>query len=611
MAKHGRHRRNGASGGVKGGRVTPKGTRPPSRPQRWGAGDHGEPDLVDHVRRDLRSADPIPLLERVSGIITLTEERTRRSRDPFGRSSERFLTTAELVDSFIGADMVETTALLTVMAAMTTDDLVRRRVRHELATRAHVLPQWLARLGSARVTGVSEMVHVLGDGDNINIEVDLDGHVFTLVTYIDHNIGTLVKDAFVVPTSVAELRRLTATINHDDPDTTWQPLDPADARARIVEAIRVGAMRLPPYESETWPLVRPLLEWVVGTLPPGGSEYDAHEWHQPEIDRVSEWFLTSEFGRGFDDTDHRGLLDHLVWLAAEYAPGDPLRWSGVHVEMVLVDRAPRKIDAPVEVLARLPDLLRAFIRFSHDERSIRAELTADTLAAVDEYEPEYQRVIRTDRPQGAAAIAQMLLTHAGGPLLDFGNDEPHEWDDEWFEFDPAEAFREILVAATGSARAAKELEVTPLPDEPFEWAGIPDEIRPTVAQVLELCDQGCDALLDVEYRTAARRFLALAARGDPSVFARRARPETAAAAICWIIAKNNQLIALHELEAKSINAHFGITGSSSQRANTLLAAAGYDPYQFVHDIFLGDPDLLASTHRRRLVAKRDQLGVVL
>ena len=43
------------------------------------------------------------------------------------------------------------------------------------------------------------MSHVLGDGDNIMLGARLPGgHELTCVIYIDHNLGTLVKDAFVV-----------------------------------------------------------------------------------------------------------------------------------------------------------------------------------------------------------------------------------------------------------------------------------------------------------------------------------------------------------------------------------------------------------------------------
>ena len=69
------------------------------------------------------------------------------------------------------------------------------------------------------------------------------------------------------------------------------------------------------------------------------------------------------------------------------------------MEILLADWIPRKIIASPGQLSKAPALLRAFIRFCHAEREIRAALTDETLAAVDEWEPEYQRVIRSPRPQ--------------------------------------------------------------------------------------------------------------------------------------------------------------------------------------------------------------------
>ena len=58
------------------------------------------------------------------------------------------------------------------------------------------------------------------------------------------------------------------------------------------------------------------------------------------------------------------------------------------------------------------------------------------------------------------------------------------------------------------------LDDTPLPDQPFEWTGVPEDIRPVVAEVLSQCDRVTDELLDVEHRTAMRRFLSRVAVGD-------------------------------------------------------------------------------------------------
>jgi hypothetical protein len=61
-------------------------------------------------------------------------------------------------------------------------------------------------------------------------------------TYIDHNMGTVVKDAFVVPDDpdglVADMRRV-----NDDPGTTFHDIDAADAR-KIVPRPPASVTRL-------------------------------------------------------------------------------------------------------------------------------------------------------------------------------------------------------------------------------------------------------------------------------------------------------------------------------------------------------------------------------
>jgi hypothetical protein len=163
--------------------------------------------------------------------------------------------------------MPETSAVLAAVAALLGDDLLRRRVQREIARRGDVLPGWLTELDRARPAGeVVAIGHVLGDGDNLLVGVRFaDGREATVVVYIDHNMGTLVKDAFVLPEpvgEVVEMFRLTA----DDPDVSFTRLDPADARTRITAAIEVWTRSLIPLESETWPACRPLVEWVVAML---------------------------------------------------------------------------------------------------------------------------------------------------------------------------------------------------------------------------------------------------------------------------------------------------------------------------------------------------------
>jgi hypothetical protein len=63
----------------------------------------------------------------------------------------------------------------------------------------------------------------------------------------------------------------------------------------------------------------------------------------------------------------------------------------------------------------------------------------------------------------------------------------------------------------------------------------------------------------------------------------------------------------NQLLVKDLLAHFGVTGSVSQRAKVFLAAAGYAS-DFYSEIDLGAPDLLVAARRRHILELRDQLA---
>ena len=561
-----------------------------------------------NLGRKLRSGDPLDVLAEVSSLLTLVDPREYG----FGRrDGEPPWSLRELVDMFLDVARIETSALLAVIAELAGDYVLAARIRRELAERADRLPEWLARLGEADVYAAQEMVHVLGDGDNVHVAVRFAGGAeLTAVVYIDHNMGTLVKDAFVVPESMAELE-VFMQAKVDDPDTTWRDLDLAEARVRISEAIERAAMTVPPFETDTWPVCRPIVEWLTRRMPPGGVGYERPAWSERDQQLLADRFFDSPIGAPLDDADHRGLLESVIWFGTDYGPGDPLRWSPVAVEIILEDWIPRKIVADAAYLSKAPDLLRAFVRFCHLERGIRAELTRDTLAAIDIYEPDYQRTIRSPRPQGPMALlAAMGAIDPEGPwpigdreLEDDGLDAPFDFRDH------RALMRGLLREAAGGDDGLRALDDRPLPDEDFEWVRLPDDVHDKVAEVLALTDACCDDLLDVEYRTACRRLLARVAAGDPAVFRRRASSATAAAAICWIVGKDNDLFSPSggRMLVKDLMAQFGLAqGGVSQRAETLLRAAGFDRSARPWDLRLGDPELLVSRRRRRMIELRDE-----
>jgi hypothetical protein len=383
-----------------------------------------------------------------------------------------------------------------------------------------------------------------------------------------------------------------------DPDVTARELDPADARARIAEAVEAGASTFPPFENDTWPACRPLVEWAAALLPPGGSGYRRPQWDADALARLAERFFASPFAAGLDDADHRGLLDSLLWFGTDYGPGDPLRWSPTAVQILLADWLPRKVVAEVPYLAKAPDLLRAFIRFCHTERGVRAELTAHTLDALDKNEADYQQVIRAPRPQGPAALLAALgALGAGWPLA------APPTDTTTFILDG-------LRLAVGGQAALDRLDSAPLPDEPFAWDPIPDDIHDRVAEVLALVEHCCEKLLDPEYRTACRRFLARVAAADPEIFRRRSQAATAAAAVCWVVCKANHRFDMRSggrrLQVKELVDHFGIRGPSlSQRSAPMLRAIGAPPSGY-GELNLGSPDYLTATRRAKIIDLRDR-----
>ncbi|MGH3478214.1 MAG: hypothetical protein ACRDQD_15420 [Nocardioidaceae bacterium] len=547
-------------------------------------------ELMQGLRRALRADHPMHLLASVSQMMTLTDPRTR---NPFEADDESSVTLDVLVDSFIDVDYAETTAALTVMRAFSPDELLSARLGKVLKGRRQPMPGWLDELDSLAIDRVVEMRHVLGDGDDYFLDVRFPtGEVMTALVYVDHNLGTVVKDAFVVPEAFDAVQ----AVFHekiDDPDTTFHETPGAEARAVITDAIDHGALLYPPLESDTWPACRPLVEWLVRRLPEGGSVPERPEWGDDELAALHEAFFASPYGKALDTADQRGLLEDFTWFNTDWGPGDPLRWSPVNVEMLLVDWIPRKIVAEVAYLAKAPALLRTFIEYCHDRQGIRRELTDEVLAAVDHWEPEYQRLIRSSRPQGAAALAATMLGASG------------EIDED---STLAEIMLESLDRAVGSRVTLMKVDAGPLPDESFEWAGVPDDIHQRVKAVLDLCDRCATELFDVEHRTAFRRFLSRAAVGDPAIFRRKGAVERAAAAVCWAVGKANHSVAYTTsgLESQELLAWFGVKGSISQRAEVFLKAVGVDPYHQYGEMALGSPDYLVSARRAAIIHDRER-----
>lgn len=384
----------------------------------------------------------------------------------------------------------------------------------------------------------------------------------------------------------------------DDPETRWDDIKLADARAWTDAAIGLAAITFPPLETETWPACRALVEWITRGLPEGGTGYQRPQWDSAACALLTDRFFGSPYGARLDDPDHRGLVESLLWYGTDYGPGDPLRWSAVKVEILLDDWIPRKIVAPVEYLAKAPDLLREFIRFTRAEVGLRSDLTDETFAAINAWEPQYQQTIRSPRPQGPAALLAALGLHTEDmPDVPIGAEEPDSFERSMLGW---------LALDVGDTTQLDRLDDNPLPDEAFQWEGIPDDVTARVHEVLALTDRCCEEILDIEYRTACRRVLVRVASKGPEVFRRAGRAATAAAALVWTVGKANDLFEQRTggMQVGDLMSHFGLGQSSiSQRAATMLRAGGFHDDTYI--VRLGSPDYLVAARRRRIIKIRD------
>lgn len=490
----------------------------------------------------------------------------------------------ELIESFLDAGLRETDALLMVWGEMLGDEGLHERVRRDVRARRHPLPRWLLHLDEVRPTRIIELSHILGDGENVFIGVETPGRSFTIVLYIDHNVGTLPKDGFVVDLPVQEV--VARNLAEDLPDMTLTELLLEDGRAKIAEALANEAILIDPYETDSWPGVRPLTEWMLRLLPAGGTGYEHVERTEEEMDEIVADFLASPFAEGLssDAADH---VNTLLNFAGYYGGGDPLRWSNVVVEVVLLDLIPRKVIADEEYLAGVPGTLRALVRYAHDRRGVPESYTRDATEAIDEIEEEYLELIAEPHPY-AGALGGLLEDPSGSAY--------------WLR---------RLAQRVGGDEQLESISLDPLPDEPLDIARVPEAARDAVVAVAELVDRTCtDFFENVELRTAARRLLVRIAQADPVALG-RGKAANAASAVCWIIARATDQFEIaypgaRVFNVKDMTAFLGVKSTPNDRALTLLSALGVDYYgEWEFTYALGDAALLTSSTRATIARNRD------
>lgn len=607
--------------------------------------DPANSGLIRSIREALRSDDPMDLAAHASMLLAaLTMPRSDADGPgpgPGPGPGTPTITLQELVESFIGVPLAETTAVLHVFAAYLTDELLVARIRRELSTRRHPLPEHITRFAEVSVARAMILEDPEGSGAELLLELGGAGiRDASMAVSISFALGSIVTDAFVVPDGLEALLSRYAEAAPDLPGKPeFRALTLADARAYVEQGIAaydIDSEGAP--ESETWPGFRHLLAAVVRRLPEGGlgsptlgqrwdddEDWDSEDemWDalEAEAGELAHDFLDSHQGafldQSLDGYDH--ALAHLMASAAvEALDPDDLIWTPEHVTGIIEHLLPVTVDPEPERYARAPVVLEAFIRFCHADSDAPASATRAALAALKAATPRY-----LERRTDPDVVAERELIHRAS-LREAAHLSPS-------------LYRVVrLTWSVGSQEALEALDVVPLPvEEELDLTEVPADIVDRVCRVAALVDGAWEALFGSprvlpperveafrelgvrvpdppdwrELRTAGRRLLARVARQDPAIFRRRSRDDTTAAALVWIIGRANGVLSawVGGVEVATMMAHFGLKGSSSQRAEPMLRAIGAPDSQGFMDVFVGTPDLLISFYRAQLIDDRDDL----
>jgi len=572
--------------------------RRPGHPGLRSARQHPEDDwdLLDEVEIALAADHPLTMLQTASAVLNIVDARNEHLLAPSAKRQDVSL--SDLLNALIAGDTPAAAALAWTMAHLHGNEVLRARVVRDLGTQSFLLPSWMHQLNKLEIVATQQVTDLVRDGYNVVLHTRLAGHDLTTVTFIDFNLGIVVKDNFLSDKPLENFNEVWRE-HADTQHTALEPLSSADAHARISEAIEVGARTWPPLESEDWPATRPLLEWILRQLPDGGTGFERPEWSADDREALADHFLTSSYGVALDLPDDRSIAGDLIWYRADYGYGDPLRWSPTAIEILMLDWYPRKIAADQRYLRRMPLVLRDFVRFAHHEIGLDEELTSEALHAIEKYEYEYRQATSKPRRQGPEAILE-----AAGALAPLDDDDDDLADDDLFDQDDLEIFvLDLLADQVGGHDQLAGLTTEPLPDEPFDWRRVPTEIHDRVAEVLVLCDDCCDQQFDVEHRTAVRRMLHDVAVGDPQIFLRRAKVETAAAALCWMVGRANESVGYVGLQTQDLMRTFGLKSPPSTRAYTMRQAIGADRTEWPSS--LGSARYLTGARRQSIATRRD------
>jgi hypothetical protein len=261
------------------------------------------------------------------------------------------------------------------------------------------------------------------DDDGVSVMVGFSGpgEPSTVGVYIDHNLGGIAKDAFVVPAAIDAVLAMLQEADESDRELQYREIPLSEAAARWRAAITMTDMYLDPPTSEDLDDLRALVFARLAKLPSDGEAPGQVGLDEEERERLIHEFLESDETVGLQgsdgDQDRQHALDHLAYQIAtfslDYVLGTALRFSPVMVEVFCLDWAPRKIALDNDEFTLLPDVLAAWIRFTGHRRGIPDDAISSAVDAAYEYASEMIELSKDPRNWGPGKTMALGIARQG------------------------------------------------------------------------------------------------------------------------------------------------------------------------------------------------------
>ena len=342
------------------------------------------PELEDEVGAALEAGHPIDIVMLASSLIAGLDPDVVTPDD---ESTGRLPQPGEFVRMFLDSSDPRLHVLAWTVAQLLPDARLQKEVAAALDPDA--VPPWLRQLADAAVVAAWQTTDPLRDSTDIVVSLRVGEFDLTVIGLVDFNAGGALKDGFVVPAPLPAVQDALSASGETGMET-WD-LSSADARTWLTDAIAVGRTAEPPFESDSWPQARPLVEWALRLCPLGGRGWERREWTSEDVETVVDGFAAAPEGAVLTERADRDLLVDALHGLARDTFADPQLISAVRLELGLGYLWPTTLHHDLDRLLGLPDLLVPYVRWAHGRRGIPADDTEQALAAIAHVRAAYVR----------------------------------------------------------------------------------------------------------------------------------------------------------------------------------------------------------------------------